>query len=342
MTFISAGILKEKTDTDLGIKFTSTNGVTQISELDPEGLFAVHNPQLKSKMRVLFVNNVSCEGKSPSEVEEMMKAAEGIMTLVADDEPETSFLVTADESIEKPLQEGKCSFSILLSSLLSSVGWTPDLWKNLEQGKNHWVAVLFFLFLVDVVDAVFDLILAITAIMYGSSNETSFGIVLLIMTILGRVISGLYGWSITVNPPSEVYTFFTFAWMEVTVCSLEDGAAILLLANSTGDLDMIEKSSMYLTIICGLIYIGYFIFDWGSVILNEDKDCSITLTVLPAASASFQIYILVTQVMMSNEDDAPLSGTLKFAAVIVYGVTALVLGGFTIYAFISDGLMRVN
>ena len=47
----------------------------------------------------------------------------------------------------------------------------------------------------------------------------------------------------------------------------------------------------------------------------------------------FQSYILITEVLLSKDDDAPLSGGLKSAAFGVYGITAIIMGGYTALEF---------
>ena len=85
--------------------------------------------------------------------------------------------------------------------------------------------------------------------------------------------------------------------METTVFFLEDGAAILVLANSEGSLDTVDIISMWLTIICGLFYIFYFV-------------------ILVSVSSIFQAYILITQVFISKDS---FSGGLEIGAFVVYG-----------------------
>ena len=87
--------------------------------------------------------------------------------------------------------------SVTVIILESSLGWTPTLWSKIHLTKDtdsdcfDWsIASLFFIaFLVDFVDAVFDLILAVRTTYFGTSGDRGLGILLLFMTILGRVVS---------------------------------------------------------------------------------------------------------------------------------------------------------
>ena len=148
----------------------------------------------------------------------------------------------------------------------------------------------------------------------------------------------MYGLMVKRKPPHEDEAFWVFSMMETAVFFLEDGAAILLLAKSTGEMDVVETISMYLTVACGLCYIGYFLLDVVRGILEDGltDDGSlffIVISLLAGGSAAFQTYILVSKVILSSADDAPLSGGLEIAAYAVYGVTAAVFGGFTMLGF---------
>ena len=83
-----------------------------------------------------------------------------------------------------------------------------------------------------------------------------------------------------------------------------------------------------------LRFIGYFVFDLGKQMLEEGLNWQrILLVTLPAGSVIFQSYILITEVILSNDDDAPLSGGLEIAAFVVYGITALIIGGLVALRF---------
>merc|ERR1719223_2469077 len=222
--------------------------------------------------------------------------------------------------------------------LLAAFGWTPDLLKYMRgTSRSTFGFFLFFiLFFVDLADAVFDLILSVQTIMLGSEGAgTRLGLLLLITTVLGRIVSGLYGRRVEKYPPPEDEAFFAFAWMETAVFFLEDGAAILVLANSTGGMTVVETISMWLTMICGVCYIGYFVFYLGKQMLEDGLDWQplLLFSTLAAGSVVFQSYILITEVILSNDDDAPLSGGLEIAAFVVYGITALIIGGLAALVF---------
>jgi len=171
------------------------------------------------------------------------------------------------------------------------------------------------------------------------------------MTILGRILSGAYGVDVAKHPAKD--SFFGFAWMEMGVFFLEDGAAVLVLAKSTGSPNIIEHISTYLTVTCGLVYILYyvklvikelwgFIDEWALGTLDFDC-CGVVgylfFAVLPLGSAIFFMYILATEVIFAQDDDPPLSGELEVAAFVVYGIHAFFVGGFPMLLFIGDSLV---
>ena len=51
----------------------------------------------------------------------------------------------------------------------------------------------FFLFVLDLGDAIFDTVLAVQEIYYRSDGSGSLGIFFIIMTFAGRLLSGVYG-----------------------------------------------------------------------------------------------------------------------------------------------------
>merc|ERR1719223_959825 len=163
---------------------------------------------------------------------------------------------------------------------------------------------------------------------------TGMGLLLFITTALGRILSALYGRYVAKNPPPEDEAFAYFAWMEMGVFFLEDGAAILVLAKSTGGMTVVETISMWLTMICGVCYIGYIVFDTVKIMLKGGLSwVNLLSSTLPVGSVVFQSYILITEVLLSNDDDAPLSGGLEIAAFVVYGISALIIGGLAALGF---------
>ena len=146
--------------------------------------------------------------------------------------------------------------------LLAAFGWTPDLLKYTRGTDCYTFGFFFFfiLFLVHLADAIFDLILSIQTILLGSEGAgTGLGLLLFIATVLGRILSGLYGWDVAKGTLRKDRIFANCALMEMAVIFLEDGAAILVLANSTGVMTVVGTISMRLTIICGVCYIVYFV-----------------------------------------------------------------------------------
>ena len=91
----------------------------------------------------------------------------------------------------------------ILLFLLSALGGIPELYNNINQVKcrescSTWlIAIVYMLtFLVDLTDAVVDLILGFRTAYGGSEAEgggKGLGILLLVMTILGRFVTVLYG-----------------------------------------------------------------------------------------------------------------------------------------------------
>ena len=99
--------------------------------------------------------------------------------------------------------------------LLAVLGWTPLLWNYVKDSNPLMASVYFFLFVVDFADAVFDVVLGVQVIYSGSEGKGGLGILLLVMTILGRILSGVYGLAMAKNP-SQV-SFGSYAMMEMGV-----------------------------------------------------------------------------------------------------------------------------
>jgi hypothetical protein len=204
----------------------------------------------------------------------------------------------------------------------------------LTQIRNaQWVKAIFFffLFLLDLGDAVFDFILSIKKMLEG---EIGFGIFLFIVTILGRIVSGLYGYSEGKGHAPVEAAFVRFAIMEVAVFFLEDGAAVIVLANTTGEFDLIETISMYLTIVCGLCYMMYFTLGFWSILCTEGMDCNrVRMLYFIGGSTVFQTYFLITQVVLREDEDVPLSGGIEKSAFAVYGINVIFWGGLAVATF---------
>ena len=219
--------------------------------------------------------------------------------------------------------------------ILSIFGFTPLLWNQIKDSKRIEGTFFFFLFVVDLLDAIFDLILACKTMMYGVDGEgVVSGIFLFCATILGRVVSGIYGWVMSKEDDNEEHLKL-FIFMELSVFFLEDGASILVLAYSTDGMGIVETISMYLTLICSVCYFAYLLVMFIRRELH--KECIVVVTAsIPIGIFVFQSYILITQVFMSTDDDPPLSGGLEIAAIVVYGVLLVplagMIGGMCVYA----------
>jgi len=224
--------------------------------------------------------------------------------------------------------------SVVGMGLLSTFGWTPNLLWYIQNAQWIKAILFFFLFLLDLCDAVFDLILSVKKMHYKSEGGVAFGIFLFITTVMGRVISGLYGYSEAKGHGNRRAAFVRFAIMEIAVFFIEDGAAVLVLANSTGRFDLIETMSMYLTIASGLCYMIYFILGWVRIFRSEGMDCNrIQRSYFITGSVVFQVYFLITQVVLREEDDGPFSGGLEMAAFAVYIVNVVFWGGLALVSF---------
>jgi len=257
-----------------------------------------------------------------------------------------------------------CSFIfVLLDFFQYSIGWTPELRDKINNVKcgegedsscsiTEWsYAILYsFVFLVDFADAVFDLILAFqTCQQYEGEDHHGMkrlGILLGVMTLLGRFITGMYVY--TYGRYTEKYgkDVIAYLMMEFTVFMLEDGAAMLLLAK-TGtitSMNMIQICSLTLTLICALayilvmfgwlfLYVGLRMFYFLTVVrcISGDFTCYCfkkSIFRVAAASPIFLIGILVNQVFIKTseeEDDHSLSGGLELASYIVYGTGAFII-----------------
>ena len=248
--------------------------------------------------------------------------------------------------------------------LSSSLGWTPDLYNKIKNGEWSLAILYCFAFIVDLADAVFDLILSFQTLYRGDDGGKGLGILLGVMTILGRFITGLYGGYakrntrdddeeyVLYNLFSEEFKAVAYLLMELTVFLLEDGAAILLLAkttNSSSSLDVLQTISLCLTLICaGAFILLFYGLLWVHFIRKAGyckpfKSCivpSVYLAVISFAVfafPTFMIWILIQEVLVKGEDDPPFSGGLELASYIIYGVGAFIGGLFSIWNFIFCG-----
>ena len=226
----------------------------------------------------------------------------------------------------------KSLFIILLESTL---GWTPTLqrgFRNIRVGEADcctWFSALFFFlfFALDLLDAIFDLILSIRTTYYGSApsgGNAGLGILLIVMTILGRVVYGMYGLAeADPNFHDNGDVLSKFLVMEATVFLLEDGAAILLLAADPGEKDTVETVSMYLTAIFGICYCIFFML----IAMGWIMCCgclggaSMFFLIIPSC-IMFEVVYFFKEVLLKGDDDDAVSGTLQIAAFIIYGIGA--------------------
>ena len=243
----------------------------------------------------------------------------------------------------------------ILLFLASALGWTPELYNKINRVKcgepcSAWlIAIVYTLaFLVDLADAVFDFILGFQTAYRGSEAEEggkSLGILLLVMTVLGRFVTALYGRyakQLIKDGWHEEGKATTYLFMELTVFMMEDGAAILLLAKTAGDsssLDMLQTISLLLTLICALAFALTFLGLIVCIIIDEWKDlcfdCIGILLLLPVVGfPTFMVVILIQEVLVKGEEDPPFSGGLELASYIVYGIGSIIMGMFSVWAFL--------
>lgn len=82
--FVGVTVTKETQDTKVGIKLKERGGQIYISSISPESLFA--DSDIKVGMRLVSVNKHDCAGLSPFEAIEYFKAAEGDVTVFAQED----------------------------------------------------------------------------------------------------------------------------------------------------------------------------------------------------------------------------------------------------------------
>ena len=124
--------------------------------------------------------------------------------------------------------------------ILSIIGWNPILKNSAVKEKerelncgNLWKFILFaFLALLDITDTVFDFILSYRVTIIESDEHTAYGILLLIMTLVYRLLSVSY----MASQKSQInktgsFAILLFCFVELIIFLLEDGASIMLMAN---------------------------------------------------------------------------------------------------------------
>ena len=194
------------------------------------------------------------------------------------------------------------------------LGLHPFFVDNIKYAQDWKTLVMYsFIFLVDLADAVIDLILSLQVSFGGIEGGRGLGLLLGIMTLVSRYVIHLYGKIETPQPIDIV-------WMEMTVFMLEDGAAILLLAkNPSSSSDVIQSISQILTIICAVSFILGFI-------MLTDRYTGIVSFRLILSAPVFMLFILIKEVLIKQsveDDNDPLSGALEEVSYIVYGLGVL-------------------
>ena len=83
-TVIVNSIHKESKEVKAGIRFTQdNNGLIRVQGIVPDSLFATNAPEIQPGMIIFSINNVQCTGKASSEVAQLIREAEGTITILA-------------------------------------------------------------------------------------------------------------------------------------------------------------------------------------------------------------------------------------------------------------------
>lgn len=222
--------------------------------------------------------------------------------------------------------------------ILSIIGWNPILKNSAVKEKerelncgNLWKFILFaFLALLDITDTVFDFILSYRVTFIESDEHTAYGILLLIMTFVCRLLSVSY----MASQKSQMnktgsFAVLLFCLVELTIFLLEDGASIMLMANDPKERDFVTYMSMYMSAICGICYCSSFVilstylwvtkkYEW-----NDPHPVSIIAVITMPLCAAFQVFILFQYVVL-NHESKDLSAGLEIAVYMVYGVGSFI------------------
>lgn len=246
-------------------------------------------------------------------------------------------MVDSDTDLESDNGEDRTMMrrpNAFTTTVQSTFGWSPMLARHIRHSNWRFLFFYFSLFLLDLTDVVLDGILSVTKLIEG---QISWGVFLAIATLLGRTISGLYGWSEVKDRPNPDAASVRFAIQQIAVFFLEDSASILVLANSTNSTLLLERLNLYSTLVSGGCYLMYFVWIWVGILCSQGMDCNrVRMLYFLAGSVVFQIYILVTQVLGRKEGDEPLSGGMETAAFAVYVVNAVFWGGLAVATFYNS------
>lgn len=239
-------------------------------------------------------------------------------------------------------------WSEVKNTIYGFFGWTPTLLRKLKKAYETKAVssttvciVLGFLVAADLIDAIFDTILAIGTIFSGSSGG-GLAILLLVMTFVGRLVNGFYADYAALGEDHCIQDAL-FALVGGTVFLLEDGAFILLQATTDKERNFVDIFSMYMSAICGF---GYVLFFAILVILliptayqfvrgitgllggSDEGHCLATIflmglpifaVVTLLGCAIFQVYILFEYVILRQDNDV-LPQDLETTFYVVYAV----------------------
>ena len=188
----------------------------------------------------------------------------------------------------------------------STLRWSPIMWEQVQAAKWLAISFLFFLFVVDLADAIIDLILAVKEMIYVGLDSKGINpcILLYCPILLGRAAFGRYGQDLSMveYKYNEEERHLGLAILkEQCVFLLEEGACILLLASCKDGLDPVEMIRVDLGLMFSVCFIcafteyvfpsfaGQWADDWvGDAIFDG----------IPICSFVFQGFVLVTRVFM--------------------------------------------
>ena len=243
-----------------------------------------------------------------------------------------------------------------LKFLESTTGWTPHLYDKIhrvrcgESSCSEWLQAMFytFAFVVDLADAIIDLCLSIQTIYYGNDDPEGggigLGILLGVMTLAGRFITGLYGKlskKHVEENEGESTRVLNYIITELSVFMLEDGAAILLLVKNPS-LGALERISLYLTLICagGFIFVifCFLLFALIGVVCFKSEygraGCiGVSFCIIISGFPSFLLYLLFQEVLMKEADEEEqFSQGLQTASYVIYGIGSFLIASIAISA----------
>ncbi len=238
--------------------------------------------------------------------------------------------------------------------------WTPPAGLSINKFKSsdarlcrlewmkNFIAALFFcvFFIVDLADAIIDLILGMKKFFQrdGEEYEKNYGILLFLMTILARIVAGLYGVA-TPHMKDDRAKMDSFFCMEIAVLMIEDGAALLLLlASDRNEDDVFTTLSAWLTAFCTICCI-FYLLHWVYTFLCKarmEMGCIITTALSPLYITYFALiffypivmmYVLFQEILLKDADstnDSFFSDGRGIMSIIFFGFGAATMGGLSI------------